>query len=315
MVAVEHVMVLNPGDVLLGRGTGPNLHPGNRLFRAEISKRKMDYQAATDRDNRVRICYDVISNVHAKGGRFLKKLDSTKKRGESIAIYAVISDPKVVVEKIRQTFRYVKSKKADIVREDGLPLVDSTYSVAGVARGLNIHVLPKPLSATTGLDRIGNVKNFSRARRQNGVARRQNIHILPKPQSATTGSDLLNKGGLLGDLATDPRFGLALPQHQVGSHAAFYRNIEEALLQVRSSSTPLKLRQALSGGHGPLVPPSVASHYEIERLSHGLNSRNDSIVLGPSAMNSTANPDRFTTDPPSAASLLFLASQIFQGSA
>eukprot|EP00538_Stauroneis_constricta_P006927 CAMPEP_0119554464 /NCGR_PEP_ID=MMETSP1352-20130426/6953_1 /TAXON_ID=265584 /ORGANISM="Stauroneis constricta, Strain CCMP1120" /LENGTH=226 /DNA_ID=CAMNT_0007601059 /DNA_START=258 /DNA_END=935 /DNA_ORIENTATION=+ len=61
-------------DVLLGRGSRSNSHPGNQFFRKLIEDWLAEYTVAdTDRHGKTRIAQAVVDAVHARGGRFLQE--------------------------------------------------------------------------------------------------------------------------------------------------------------------------------------------------------------------------------------------------
>ena len=99
--------------VLLGRGTGPNEHSGNRSFRDHIYKLKDDYTKADCRQGKDDLAMETINAVKAKGGRFLKKLVPPKGSrgrghyyGGSFCDLYEIADHDTILEKTRQAFQY-----------------------------------------------------------------------------------------------------------------------------------------------------------------------------------------------------------------
>ena len=95
--------------VLLGRGTGPNEHVGNRLYRDNINKLKDMYMATTSRHGKDEIVIDAVNAVKANGGRFVKKIvQGRSKKGSSgtTGDLYVIAEHDTVVEKTRQAFQY-----------------------------------------------------------------------------------------------------------------------------------------------------------------------------------------------------------------
>jgi hypothetical protein len=94
-------------DVLLGRGTGPNEHQGNRVFREQIRLLKDDYAATRLHRNKNEIIHEVIETVHGKGGRFLKKLQRGLLNGvQGTGDLYEVADQDTVIEKVRQCFQY-----------------------------------------------------------------------------------------------------------------------------------------------------------------------------------------------------------------
>ena len=64
-------------DVLLGRGTGPANHMGNVYFRDLVEKMKPSYVETPSRKVKNRLVKDIVSDIKANGGRFLRKLNRT----------------------------------------------------------------------------------------------------------------------------------------------------------------------------------------------------------------------------------------------
>jgi len=78
----ECVLAVKLDDVLLGRGSGPNDHVGNIKFRDLVHDRKAEYLSTNHRQTKAMIAKDIVDQVYARGGRFLKKLspvESAKK--------------------------------------------------------------------------------------------------------------------------------------------------------------------------------------------------------------------------------------------
>ena len=68
-------------DVLLGRGTGPSEHKGNRDFRFLIAKRVNEsYNVTANRRTVSRIAEQTVKDVMVKRGRFLRRLDKSEHR-------------------------------------------------------------------------------------------------------------------------------------------------------------------------------------------------------------------------------------------
>jgi hypothetical protein len=66
---------LNETDVLLGRGTGPSEHNGNRTFRYLIAKRTNEFNSTDNMPTKSRIAEQVVQDINAKDGRFLRRLE------------------------------------------------------------------------------------------------------------------------------------------------------------------------------------------------------------------------------------------------
>jgi len=106
-------------DVLFGRGSGPNEHHGNRIFRDEVKKYQSEYLMSSNRKEKTLIAKKVIAVIKAKNGRFLKRLNKFEKSTlglNNTAVYAVVDDEETVLEKTRQTFRYLMDKSTPITK-------------------------------------------------------------------------------------------------------------------------------------------------------------------------------------------------------
>eukprot|EP00980_Cylindrotheca_fusiformis_P013757 scaffold3543_cov121-Cylindrotheca_fusiformis.AAC.3 len=94
-------------DVLLGRGTGPNEHVGNCIFREEVERKRAAYASSSSKAVEEQIIDEIIASVYRRGGRFLKKLDSRTDPSRR-PLYEVVFEKKVLVYKIKQAIRYSK---------------------------------------------------------------------------------------------------------------------------------------------------------------------------------------------------------------
>lgn len=65
----------NSNDVICGRGSSINEHPGNQLFRQLVSESKSSYQAATSKRKKRTISEGIVDKIHSLNppGRFLIK--------------------------------------------------------------------------------------------------------------------------------------------------------------------------------------------------------------------------------------------------
>lgn len=91
------VQVPRKSDILFGRGGGTNFHPGNMEYRRKIKMKQKDYIDARQRSTKSEIIAEIIREVQAEGGRFLKQDESSK------LWYEV--DEKEVKKKTSQTLR------------------------------------------------------------------------------------------------------------------------------------------------------------------------------------------------------------------
>lgn len=72
MTETNGTTTINEWDVLSGRGGRTNLNTGNRRFRAIVASMQREYLTARKKD-KVLIARQVVDQVHANGGRFLKR--------------------------------------------------------------------------------------------------------------------------------------------------------------------------------------------------------------------------------------------------
>ena len=112
------VRSLRPSDVLCGRGSGPNDHPGNIAFRQIILSRKVDYMTAKARTDKARIAQEIVDRVErgcgaSEPGRFLRKMQAAelKERGydREDDVWVVV-DRATALEKAKQALRQNRDK-------------------------------------------------------------------------------------------------------------------------------------------------------------------------------------------------------------
>lgn len=122
---------LNNFDVLCGRGSGPNEKSGNIAFRDLVHRRKQEYLAVNNRDhvNKNRIAKEIVDEVRAKGGRFLKRVVSPD---TDAPLSYVLADEPTVMEKTKQALRQNKrsNRYDDIVTSiSGAPITGAPLPV------------------------------------------------------------------------------------------------------------------------------------------------------------------------------------------
>ena len=112
------VRSLRPSDVLCGRGSGPNDHPGNIAFRQIILSRKVAYLSTTSRADKARIAQEIVDRVErgcgaSEPGRFLRKMQAAelKERGydREDDVWVVV-DRATALEKAKQALRQNRDK-------------------------------------------------------------------------------------------------------------------------------------------------------------------------------------------------------------
>jgi hypothetical protein len=104
---------VRPFDVLLGRGTGPSMNPGNVHFRDTVESLKQAYIATPSRKVKKTIVHKIVRDIDAKNGRFLNKLTKreTKMLGISPKVLYEVVPNTVALEKTKQAIRYIHYKK------------------------------------------------------------------------------------------------------------------------------------------------------------------------------------------------------------
>lgn len=65
-------------DVLGGRGGNATHHPGNQRYLAAVRKRLVQYHSCSEKTEKTKVSQQVVDEVHAWGGRFLKKVSKNK---------------------------------------------------------------------------------------------------------------------------------------------------------------------------------------------------------------------------------------------
>jgi hypothetical protein len=113
---------LGNNDVLLGRGTGPNEHEGNKTFRVMAADLLKRVDGASNHISKFDLARELVAMVHSKKGRFVRKLtrdevtavarDAFKtsdkklvKRHYLRGLYVVVPED-VAIEKAKQSFRH-----------------------------------------------------------------------------------------------------------------------------------------------------------------------------------------------------------------
>jgi hypothetical protein len=136
---------LQPMDVLLGRGSGPNDHVGNVHFRNLVSERKAEYMATNHRQTKAKIAREIVDRILAKRGRFLKKLGHREVEALRMphlgpVVYKVVSDDDTLLEKAKQALRQNASRMRSEAEEEA--------GAAGAARSEPRQGTPPPPSET-----------------------------------------------------------------------------------------------------------------------------------------------------------------------
>jgi hypothetical protein len=152
---LAYIVKLNPADVVLGRGAGPNEHSGNIAFREIVLDLKPSYIATVNRKMKSYIATKVVKAIRARGGRFLKRAS-----GRVDDVF-VLAEEDVVVEKAKQALRHgrctVKPRKGRVSSVSSLSSSSTTssaasHSLAAVSPLTSRHdaaiLLPNPVAPT-----------------------------------------------------------------------------------------------------------------------------------------------------------------------
>jgi len=118
--ASKVIETLNPNDVLLGRGSGPNDWIGNVTFRQYIEGHKEAYFAGRKYD-KTRIAYQIFHNIQSAGGHFLRRPDTWKGRTEAVPVTKgvwVEVEEEIAVEKCKQCLRAPSIKNGWVTKTE-----------------------------------------------------------------------------------------------------------------------------------------------------------------------------------------------------
>jgi hypothetical protein len=109
----ELVSELFSHDVLLGRGTGPNEHQGNKHLRSIVAKFQKDYDKSPSRKGRHEVAMKTLREIKKNKGRFLERAASAnagaandEDSSTGNPVYYFVVDDKKAINKIKQAFRY-----------------------------------------------------------------------------------------------------------------------------------------------------------------------------------------------------------------
>ena len=153
---------LRPSDVLCGRGSGPNDHPGNIAFRQIILSRKVDYMTAKARTDKARIAQEIVDRVERGGGlggegasepgRFLRKMQAAelKERGydREDDVWVVV-DRATALEKAKQALRQNRDKP--LVEEELIRSLEGNIQWQQLEKGGWEHAQGHPIRGEEGV--------------------------------------------------------------------------------------------------------------------------------------------------------------------
>ena len=185
------VRSLRPSDVLCGRGSGPNDHPGNIAFRQIILSRKVDYMTAKARTDKARIAQEIVDRVERGGGlggegasepgRFLRKMQAAelKERGydREDDVWVVV-DRATALEKAKQALRQNRDKP--LVEEELRRSLEGNIQWQQLEKGGREHAQGHPIRGEEGVSPsrlLGTDARDAPFPHAFGVVRRQNLEM------------------------------------------------------------------------------------------------------------------------------------------
>jgi hypothetical protein len=95
----EYLWDIEPQDILCGRGAPTNTHPGNKAFRELVKNYQTEY-LCSKRSDKSQIATRLLEIVHARHGRFLRRVKAAHPRGGRFA-WTEIPEQRAY-EKVRQ---------------------------------------------------------------------------------------------------------------------------------------------------------------------------------------------------------------------
>lgn len=135
-------ILLNPNDVLCGRGSGPNDYSGNINFRALVLERRDEYLSTSNRASKAKIAKEIVGHVHnlKPPGRFLEQHGKT---------WRVVSEEKAL-EKAKQALRQNRHRRS----------TSGTYSCSSQDSSRH-HVRSSSFQSHPNVHRVGHVRSSS----------------------------------------------------------------------------------------------------------------------------------------------------------
>ena len=93
-------------DVLLGRGTGPNEHQGNKDLRSIVAKFQEEYDTSLSRKGRHHVAMKTLQEIKNKEGRFLERASSLESSSgedeDNGSVHYLQVNEKKAINKIKQ---------------------------------------------------------------------------------------------------------------------------------------------------------------------------------------------------------------------
>ena len=106
----SYIITLTDNDVLLGRGAPVQKRKGNKRFREIVMEEKEAYSATGKHAVKDQIAHRILNSVSAKGGRFVRRIETEQER-RTLGVPHNVSEAWVVVgenvakEKVKQALR------------------------------------------------------------------------------------------------------------------------------------------------------------------------------------------------------------------
>jgi hypothetical protein len=289
------VTELSPHDVLLGRGTGPNEHQGNKILRSLVAKFQEEYDTSKSRKGRHDVAMKTLQEIKKNEGRFLDRaasLESSSGEDEDRGPeHYLLVDDKKAINKIKQAFRYniqtTKYSKRDLgesLQEEfhdnkriRLLAPASPAGGRGGFEGASSGELPLPAhhnyrtTVAPNIHPLGLEQQFLQRHpfvRGQGLIR----DPIPPSQLARLDQRSINTAGLA---RLDQRLGVGIgaarsmmefPHHQHASRPSLYAGLGQQPLAYEAS---LAASRIPLGGVGPFLSSLASTQSFGARSPHG----------------------------------------------
>lgn len=140
----EPIERLNSNDVLFGRGMGPSMYIGTQKFREMCEPKKQAYRASQKHTEKNNIAQEIVADIRAKGGRFLKQDEDINPVDDIVeeGVWYEVHDQGEILDKTKQTLRQKYPTKRGRSTE-------STSTSTG------IYDMDPILSTEMGMNRVG----------------------------------------------------------------------------------------------------------------------------------------------------------------
>lgn len=191
----KYITEINVGDVLFGRGSGPNDHEGNIRFRTYVAERKAEYMATNHRVTKTNIARDIVNLVIADNGRFLKKLEQEEAQdiglilpdgSNSSVTYYEIQDDDTIMEKAKQALRQNATK----FREEMLLQQHCNIPAAPISRLTSDSAVVSSKTSGNATTNVANPRRLTAPAHMNKAATEAALQMLFGENSNFNESDL-----------------------------------------------------------------------------------------------------------------------------